>query len=90
MELKNYMEVLVFDVMDEVLQNKPDICDCKRCKLDIAAKALNSLPAKYVVSQHGEVYTKSSVLEQQSKTDVLSKVVAAIEHVKKNPHHPLD
>lgn len=87
MQLKNYMEVMVFEVLEHLLSNDTDVCSCKRCKLDMAAKALNSLPPKYVVSQHGEVYTKTNVLHQQAKTDVLAKVAQAIEHVKKNPKH---
>ncbi|MBS4025514.1 MAG: late competence development ComFB family protein [Clostridia bacterium] len=90
MELKNYMEVLVWQTLDELLKKRADICNCHKCRLDIAAKALNSLPPKYIVSYHGEVYTKVAVLQNQSNADVISAVTQAIMHVSKNPHHLID
>ncbi|MDW7673467.1 MAG: late competence development ComFB family protein [Bacillota bacterium] len=90
MELKNYMEVMVLQAIDELLKKRSDICRCEKCRLDIAAKALNSLPPKYIVSYHGEVYTKTSVLQNQSNADVLRAVTQAIMHVSRNPHHEVE
>jgi hypothetical protein len=51
------------------------------------AMALNRLKPNYVVSQHGSVYTKIKMLEQQQNTDVIAEVVKAMEQVSKNPRH---
>ena len=57
LEIKNYMEEVVFNHMDKVLNNM-EICKCEKCRMDIAAIALNNLPTKYVVTQKGELYSK--------------------------------
>lgn len=87
MELHNYTQDWVWDALDEVLKTKQDICDCKQCRYDMAAMALNRLKPHYVVNRHGSVYAKSKMLSQQQRTDVLAEVLKAVEHVSKNPHH---
>ena len=87
MELKNYMEKLVMEKLDIVIQANPTMCTCQRCQYDIAALALNALPTRYVVTSTGETYTKISSLDQQFHVDVVSALTQAIKIVKKQPHH---
>ncbi|HZJ58087.1 MAG TPA: late competence development ComFB family protein [Clostridia bacterium] len=84
--LKNYVEELVTNMLDE-LSVRGDFCTCRRCRLDMIAYALNRIPAKYVVTQTGEVYTKISHLEQQLEVDITVALTQAIETVSKNPRH---
>ncbi len=86
MQLKNYMEVIVKDTIEDIL---PDInvCRCERCKLDIAAKALNDLPPKYVVTQKGEIFSKINKLRSQFEVDVIAAITKAAILVKRNPSH---
>lgn len=44
MELKNFMEKLVMEKLDIVINANPKGCKCQRCRYDIAALTLNSLP----------------------------------------------
>ncbi|HEX9060696.1 MAG TPA: late competence development ComFB family protein [Clostridia bacterium] len=85
-QIKNYMEVIVFNLMNEVL---PDInvCTCEKCRLDIAAIALDDLPPKYIVTEKGELYTKIDTLQQQFEVDVISAITKAAVLVKRNPRH---
>ena len=88
MELKNYMEDIVVEKLDEILKNKEkDVCRCDRCRADMAALALNGLPSKYVVTSQGYVYTKLDQLGIQSKTDVIVLLEKAIKIVSNNPRH---
>jgi len=87
-KVQNYMEACVEDFLEDILKNYPEICSCEMCKSDIAAYALNRLPPKYTTTYKGEVYTRSSVLDSQYRTDVLSALVKGIKSVKKNPRHP--
>lgn len=85
-ELKNYMETLVDELMGSVLKNY----DCpykdeEVFKMDIKAIALNNLPPMYYVSWKGEAYNKVKMLEPQFKLSVIQEIVKAIEIVKKNP-----
>ncbi|NLM74705.1 MAG: late competence development ComFB family protein [Clostridiaceae bacterium] len=86
LKMKNYMEEIVLHTMEEIL---PDInvCQCERCKFDIAAKALNDLPPKYVVTPKGEVYSKINNLRSQFEVDIISAITKAAILVKRNPSH---
>lgn len=87
MELINYMLKWIWEVMDEILPQYPDICKCERCRQDIAALAANRLVPLYVVSRQGYIFTKTKLLSQQSQADILAEVIKAIEIVSGNPHH---
>ncbi|MBP2651162.1 MAG: Late competence development protein ComFB [Firmicutes bacterium] len=87
MELKNSMEAVVRQALDELLDDYSEICKCERCRYDIMALALNVLPPKYVVSDRGAVLTRLSGLEQQFKVNVVCAVTNAIDIVKSKPHH---
>lgn len=86
-ELWNLMEELVWDALDEFLRDRPEICACEKCRLDIAALALNELPPRYVVTERGKVFAKVAQLECQFETDILLAVLRAVEKVGRNPRH---
>lgn len=88
--LINVMEILVNDTIEDILKANENLCKCQRCKLDIAAIALNKLPASYVVTLEGEVLLRTGALKQQFKVDIIRDVTEAIEIVSKRPHHPRD
>ncbi len=86
MKIKNYMEEVVEHMMDAVLE-KVIHCECEKCKMDIAAMALNELPPKYVVTEKGEVYLKVNEIMQQFEVDVTTAIIKAAVLVDKNPRH---
>lgn len=87
MEVKNYMELYVWEMLDRVLAKRDDVCKCEICRYDIVALALNDLPPRYVVSQKGETYTKAKTLEQQFMIDVIAKITQAANVVAQHPRH---
>ena len=58
-------------------------CKCDRCMKDVAAIALNKLPAKYVVVEEDQIET----IVEQYNLDVIPALVSAIMVVKANPRH---
>lgn len=84
--LKNYMEEIVFNQIDLILTDI-NVCKCQKCKLDIAALALNSLPPQYIVTSKGELYSRLKLLEQQFEVDVITAVTRAAVLVKRDPRH---
>ena len=84
--IKNYMEDCVNDMLDSVL-NDIRSCTCEKCKYDITAIALNSLPSKYVVTKRGQLYTKLSALQQQFDVDIIAAITKAAVIVNRNPRH---
>jgi competence protein ComFB len=87
MELKNFMEKLVMEKLDIVINADASMCNCQCCRYDIAALALNSLPTRYVATSAGATYTKINSLDQQFHVDIVSAITLAIKLVKNNPHH---
>lgn len=85
-QIKNYMEEIVFSQMKEIL-NDINMCTCDKCLLDIAAIALNDLPPKYIVTDKGELYSKINTLGQQFEVDVVAAITKAAVLVKRKPRH---
>jgi len=85
-ELKNYMEDLVKDMLPTVL-DKMDICKCDRCKMDILAYALNNLPPKYVVTRKGDIYTRLATMQGQFSADIIAAITSGATLVGSRPRH---
>ncbi len=83
MRLINVAETVLFSILDKTIEEY-DACGCERCRLDIAAIALNNLPPSYVVSTEGEV-VKS--IAPQLKADVRRQLDLALKKVSGQPHH---
>lgn len=86
-QLKNYMEELVWEQLERILEAREDICKCEKCRYDIAALSLNMLPPRYVATDMGETYTRINSLEQQFYADIATALSHAIIVVRSRPHH---
>lgn len=84
--LKNAMETIVMQKIEEMGPSL-NCCLCDQCKCDIAAYALNHIPAKYVSSLEGELYCKVSSLTPQLHSDIVSAIMQAVQVVRANPRH---
>lgn len=88
MELHNLIEDEVVYTINKLLKEiEDDICTCDRCKLDMAAIALNNLKPKYVVTEKGSLYGKLDILDYQFDVDLIKEVTKAIQTVGESPHH---
>lgn len=85
MVLVNVMEELVVSRLDTTLM-RFNCCKCNKCKKDIAAIALNRLPAKYIVIDENDT-VKRKEAEDKYASDVTGALVQAILAVKKEPRH---
>ncbi len=87
MEVRNYMENLVANQLEDVMEKNNCSCFCERCKADITAIALNNLPTKYVATEKGVCYAKLSSYENQCFIDIVAAITNAIKIVEKHPRH---
>lgn len=87
--IKNYMEEVVLNLMDDVLDDI-NMCKCESCVMDIAAIALNDLPPKYIATEKGELYSKVNSLKNQFEVDVIAAITKAAVLVKRSPRHKLN
>ncbi|WP_017413760.1 late competence development ComFB family protein [Clostridium tunisiense] len=85
--VKNYMEIVVDNILKKILPDYSNLCKCEKCCDDIKAIALNNLKPIYVVTNAGNLYAKVNELEIQFSTDIVKELVKAIDIVSKNPHH---
>ena len=86
--LVNKMENAVKDAVEELFaQGKTPGCPCERCKLDVVALALNSLPSKYVVTSIGNAVTNVTLNSSQWQANLTMAVCNAIEIVRSKPRH---
>lgn len=86
MALVNMMERFVDERLEDLLRSE-DCCKCERCIEDMKAIALNKLPAKYVSTHNGELFSKLDSTIRQNTVDLNFTVASAIEAVAKNPSH---
>jgi len=84
--IKNHMEEVVFNQMSTALDGM-DMCKCEKCRMDIAAIALNELPAKYTVTDKGLLFSKIDALQQQFEIGVTAALVRAAQKVQQLPLH---
>lgn len=83
--LINLMEETVMNKIDQ-LWPETEYCKCERCRMDIAAYALNRLPAQYVQSLKGKIYYRFESNQIQRDIEVTVAVSQGIEIVGKAPH----
>ena len=85
-KLKNYMEEIVQEYLDDVIADI-DMCKCEKCRLDIVAIALNNLPSKYIVSEKGELFSKLNTFIIQFEVDAVAAITKAALIVKEKTLH---
>ena len=80
------MEKFVEDKLNAMLANE-NCCKCEHCLEDMKAIALNKLPAKYVSTHNGELFSKLDSTIRQNSADITIAVSSAIACVSRNPSH---
>ncbi|PKM78403.1 MAG: competence protein ComFB [Firmicutes bacterium HGW-Firmicutes-15] len=87
MPIVNIVEKIIWDNMDSVFDQKPGMCRCEICKMDIAAYALNKLKPHYAVTDKGAAITRAHFIETQFYLDLIIVLTEAVEKVSANPRH---
>ena len=87
-------ELVCINIMEEIMRMEAprvmstfSMCQCDRCLCDVMAFALNHMPAKYVVSRRGVLFTKAASYGSQYRTDIFSSLTQACNIVKQSPRH---
>jgi competence protein ComFB len=92
MEKKDYtntmeeiVETLVYILMSGTEYRT--FCNCKKCKTDIIALALNSLPSHYVTTSENRERVIKSLNEEGMRRWINKRIISAIHIVGKYPKH---
>ena len=82
----NVMQALVEDRVDKYMKQFK-MCDCKRCRTDVVALTLTSLPAKYIVIPEHDSVPMLSIYESRYSAAVTAQLIAACQQVSAHPRH---
>ncbi|EOS69854.1 hypothetical protein C818_02198 [Lachnospiraceae bacterium MD308] len=85
----NVMETLVRERVDTYIEQFA-ACRCSRCKADIVALALTSLPSKYVVVSQNAATPLMNFYSQRYAGAITVEITKACTRVKEHPHHNRD
>lgn len=82
----NVIQALVEDKVDKYMK-KFNMCSCRRCRTDVVALALTSLPAKYIVVPEHESVPMLSIYESRFGAAVTAQLISACQQVAAHPRH---
>lgn len=85
---------VLINVMARLAEDKADkyiklfgLCTCERCKRDVIALALNTLPAKYVVMPEWEFSIRFDMYANRYSSELTAELLRACKEVMDNPRH---
>lgn len=84
--LRNYMEDIVLEKLDHTMKMLK-ACECERCKKDVMALALNSLPNAYMTIEPQDVEEQVRRLRAGVEIKVSAALIKAVQEVKASPRH---
>lgn len=88
----NYVNVMeeVVSTLVNVLMMSPDyqtFCNCQKCRNDIIAISLNTLPSHYVTTEDGRKMVFEQLNTRENRTWINKRIISAIHLVGKYPKH---
>ena len=87
MNAHNIMEDIVRNHLDEIMANRPELCKCSKCIDAIMIRVLSILPAKYITTDSGAMYTLINQVKVEQSSEILKELMKALEDIQKNPLH---
>ena len=85
-ELANIMQVLVERQADKYIKMF-GLCTCSRCKNDVMAIVLNSLPPQYAVMKPSELQIQTDMFSNRHSGEITAQLMRACTIVMENPRH---
>ena len=82
----NVMQALVEDKVDRYMK-RYNMCTCHRCRTDVIALTLTSLPPKYIVVPEHESVPMLSIYEGRYAAAVTAQILWACQKIAEHPRH---
>lgn len=89
MWLKNYVEEIAVEVLDKIIAEGADICQCKSCRDDIIAWVLNRTDAHYFTTDTGRTFFTAEGIKKEFLDDIVKKIYQAATVINAKPRHKL-
>ncbi|MCK4994967.1 MAG: late competence development ComFB family protein [Candidatus Omnitrophica bacterium] len=91
MNAHNIMEEIVQNHLDAILSSNPGICKCSKCIDAILSRVLSTLPAKYITTDSGAMYTLIDQVKVEQSSEILKELMKVLEDIKNHPlHQPME
>ncbi|WML44904.1 late competence development ComFB family protein [Neobacillus sp. PS3-40] len=89
MDYENVMEEIVSPLVNILMMGPdyPTFCKCKKCRNDIIALSLNSLPGHYVTTEEGRIRVFEQLNTEENRKWINKRIIMAIHTVGKYPKH---
>lgn len=88
-KLVNLMEETVLEKIKQIWP-QTNYCKCERCRFDVAAYALNRLPARYVHSVEGALFHKFEASTTQTDAEITAVVYQAMQEIGEDPRYEIE
>ncbi len=85
-ELFNVMQILVEQQADKYIKMF-GLCTCPRCKSDVMALALNSLPPQYMVMRPSELQIQTDMISNRHSSEIIAQMMRVCTIILENPRH---
>lgn len=81
--LVNEKEHWVIDELEKQLKDRPEVCDCSECVLDMTALTLNQTKPNYRVTLMGAIFAMAE--DEKTADEIRAAVTKSINQVNENP-----
>ena len=85
-EVINVMYQLALDKLDKYIKMF-GLCNCQRCRNDVLATALNTLPPKYLVIKPADLTLRGDLYAAKYGSDITAQILHACKQVMDTPRH---
>ncbi len=89
-------DAILINIMERLAEEKADkyihlfgLCTCQRCRKDVIALALNTLPAQYAVMPEWEYSIRADMYAKRYSSDLTAELLRACKVVMDNPRHQI-
>jgi len=83
--LVNEKERYVIAELEAQLKERPEVCRCQDCVLDMVALALNRTKPVYRVTLLGTIYARAE--DEELRDEIATAVQSAVGKIHENPSH---
>ena len=85
-KLMNWNAVAIYEKIEEVLDDRRDICHCEECVLDLVAYTLNRVPPLYGTSMLEPLHPDKE--KERKLEEKIEKIInSGLKKIAQHPHH---
>lgn len=85
MEVRNYMEKMIRNILDRLIEEKPEYKDIEPYRDEVIAYSLNKAEPLYGTTDMGNAIIESKIVSASFRSKVTAIVMEAINKIRANP-----